>query len=181
MTQKHTGRTGWDERFDHIGRHFHPEGMKIRDWLPSGGLRTKGEIQERQIEEAAESYDDDDEMAEDDDSEAVESPSVNVATKPTGSDALGISGPVSNPSPQVDPNGIQVYTSPTEETKPAFTQRKESYSRQRRQALPLDSCYCCACGDGPLSLENGICFCGHTCGDCFFRSPKRTKIEATTA
>ncbi|KAG9204125.1 hypothetical protein G6514_001762 [Epicoccum nigrum] len=36
----------WDERFDHIARHFEKENRLIDDWLCVEGNRTKGELQE---------------------------------------------------------------------------------------------------------------------------------------
>ncbi|KAL9081943.1 MAG: hypothetical protein Q9159_006884 [Coniocarpon cinnabarinum] len=48
------GRKGWDERFDHIGGHFHPGNRNIKDWTPAMGNKTKGEIlDEKQQENAA--------------------------------------------------------------------------------------------------------------------------------
>ena len=187
IIEKHSGRAGWDERCDHIGRHFHPEGLKISDWLPSSGTKTKSQIQISREEEHANSPDEDEDMAEDgDNEEVVESPSMDFPpTVLTGSDALGISTQSTAKFNSVlDPNAVQIFASPTEETQSNSPIKKGSNSRQQRHETPFsDLIFCCACNEGPFSdsLRNCTCFrCGHCCEECFSRPAKRAKIEVST-
>ena len=131
----HDGRKGWDERFDHIGKHFHPEEKSIKNWLPPIGAKTKGQLQEQKVEDG--DSNEDDEQAAEEDSEAIESPSNNPSDILSSSAALGISTHPSSTGNKVDPAALD----------PSGT--LQSPEEMRKDSRRDQDIYCGSCGDGP--------------------------------
>ena len=83
------GRKGWDERFDHIGQHFHPEGRKIGDWVPPIGNKNKAQMLEEK--QAKREWSDNSDIDADGDEEGLSRhmsrPEVIVSPVDVGTDA----------------------------------------------------------------------------------------------
>ena len=187
------GRKGWDERFDHIGAHFHPEGRKIADWVPPIGNKTKGELlAEKQRESPnwdSESRSDVDAIGDTEPAEssfgfdAVTASPVDAATFPSpdtsfdsgamaGIQFAGMGGGQPSQMTQLHLNTTMASLAGNmhlngQLPSPAASGRNEICTRKQRFGTPDIKSYCCQCGDGPLPDQFGggcACMtCGHSC------------------
>ena len=188
---EHEGRKGWNERFDHIGHHFHPEGKNIKDWVPPIGNKTKEQLLVEK-QRAKVEYDSEGRSGGDDgsDNDGLGEPELDIELTASPVDVTSSADIASFPSPmemeqQFDPNvmdGIQfapmgpLQQPPPLELNtmnivgdsanpqlpsPATSGSHEACERRQRFGSP-DGIYCCHCGDGPMRGGGG-CAC-MTCG-----------------
>ena len=175
MPLKNSEQKGWDERFDHIGRHFHPDARKITEWLPAIGHKTKGELQAQKMGESPENVDEEVEVEEqpeeenEDDVAVVESPSqiVPIPGPLTGSDALGMSDhTVAGVQQQMDPGAVGQFSQmPSRQPSVQPNTRRESRTvvYQHQPRVDYEQVYCSNCG---LDAVNPAFPSGQACARC---------------
>jgi hypothetical protein len=148
----------WDERFDHIARHFEREKRSIDEWICAEENQPKKILLEEKMKR--DFFDDEDEREKEGDVDAA------------GDDD---DAPQPQPQPPVDMPGMSTPKPPVVDVAPGAGQKRphsedstfDDREAKRRQTMTGWRRYCCAC-QCPCGAVDVVCTnCEHqVCGNC---------------